>query len=75
MTFKAIILALMFLGGCCSVPPHVPFECPDRPELSEYSDAEWSAIPEDSQVKISNDDLSMKNYILNCEARAKIHND
>lgn len=61
-------------SGCCSVPPHVPFECPDRFEFQEYSQDTWNSIPEDAQLIINADDLAMKDYIKACEARARIHN-
>lgn len=61
-------------SGCCTVPPHVPFECPERPEFAEYSDELFLAMPVEAQMNISADDLSMKNYILACEAAAVIHN-
>ena len=62
-------------SGCCSVPAHVPFECPDRVTFSEYSQSLWNAIPEDAQLNINADDLVMKDYIKSCEARQGIHND
>ena len=61
-------------SGCCTVPPHVPFECPDRFEFSGYSDELWGSIPEDAQLNINADDLAMKDYIKSCEARQEIHN-
>lgn len=61
-------------SGCCSVPPHVPFECPDRFEFSEYSQVVWDAIPENGQLNINADDVAMKTYIKSCESRAEIHN-
>ena len=62
-------------SGCCTVPPHVPFECPDRFEFSEYSEDLWFSLPAEAQHNISDDDLAMKNYIKECEARAEIHNE
>lgn len=67
-------IAILF-SGCCSVPPHVPFECPDRPVFEDYSSDLWNALPEDAKLNISADDLAMKDYIKSCEARAEIHND
>ena len=61
-------------SGCCSVPPHVPFECPDRFEFSEYPQVVWDAIPENGQLNINADDVAMKTYIKSCESRAEIHN-
>ena len=71
---KIFAIATIF-SGCCTVPPHVPFECPDRFEFSEYSQELWNAIPEEAQLNISADDLAMKDYILSCEARQDIHNE
>ena len=70
-TFAIVIL----FSGCCSVPPHVPFECPDRFEFADYSQALWDSIPEDAQLKINDDDLAMKDYIKFCETRVGIHNE
>ena len=70
-----ILATVITFSGCCTVPPHVPFECPDRFEFSEYSQDLWSTIPQEAQLNISADDLMMKDYILNCEARAEIHNE
>lgn len=69
-----LVLAISF-SGCCSVPAHVPFECPDRFEFAEYSEVLWNSIPEDGRLNINEDDLSMKDYIKSCEARMAIHND
>ena len=71
----AYLCGLIFLSGCCSVPAHVPFECPDRFEFSEYSEVLWMSIPLDGQLNINADDLAMKGYIKSCEARQEIHND
>lgn len=70
-----ILATVTIFSGCCSVPPHVPFECPDRFEFAEYSSALWATIPEDAQLNINADDLAMKDYIKFCEARTEIHND
>ena len=70
-----IFAIVAIFSGCCSVPPHVPFECPDRFEFSEYSQALWDATPQEAQLNINADDLAMKDYIKSCEARAEIHND
>jgi len=74
---KCLIISLtaILFSGCCTVPPHVPFECPDRFEFSEYSQSLWDTIPEEAKLNISEDDLSMKDYIKSCEARQGIHND
>ena len=72
--FLTIFAIATISSGCCTVPPHVPFDCPERPELSEYSDGLWHSIPEAAQLNISADDLAMKQYILACEAAAEIHN-
>jgi len=70
-----ITLAIATISsGCCTVPPHVPFECPDRFEFTEYSPELWSSIPQEGQLNISADDLAMKDYIKQCEARQDIHN-
>ena len=69
-----LVLAISF-SGCCSVPSHVPFECPDRFEFAEYSEVLWMSIPLDGQLNINADDLAMKEYIKSCEARQSIHND
>ena len=61
-------------SGCCTVPPHVPFECPERFEFSEYSDELWNSIPDDAKLAINADDVAMKDYIKACEARQEIHN-
>lgn len=61
-------------SGCCSVPPHVPFECPERFEFAEYSDAVWGSLSEEAKLNINADDLNMKDYIKECEARQEIHN-
>jgi len=61
-------------SGCCTVPPHVPIECPDRFEFAEYSQALWDGIPQEAQLNINADDLATKNYIKECEARMEIHN-
>lgn len=71
----AYLCGLFFLAGCCSVPAHVPFECPDRFEFAEYSQELWASIPMDAQTNISDDDLNMKEYIKSCEVRMEIHND
>lgn len=70
-TFAIAIIS----SGCCTVPPHVPFECPDRFEFAEYSDDLWHSIPEAAQQNINADDLAMKQYIRQCEARQEIHNE
>lgn len=62
-------------SGCCTVPPHVPFECPERFEFASYSDRLWDSIPEEAQLNINADDVAMKDYILQCEAAIKIHNE
>ncbi len=61
-------------SGCCSVPPHVPFECPDRFDFAEYSQELWDTVPQEAQLNINEDDLAAKAYIKECEARQKIHN-
>ena len=71
LTISAIAI---ISSGCCTVPPHVPFECPERPELSTYTDEVWNAIPEAGQLNINADDLAIKEYILSCESRMEIHN-
>lgn len=73
--YLTIFATVIIFSGCCSVPPHVPVECPPRPVFSDYSQDLWSSIPEQAQVAISNDDLAMKQYILACEARMRIHNE
>lgn len=70
-----IFAIVTIFSGCCSVPPHVPFECPDRFEFSEYSQELWSSIPQDAQLNINADDIAMKDYIKSCEARSEIHNE
>lgn len=70
-----LISATVILSSCCTVPPHVPFECPDRPVFTEYTEELWFEIPGEAQQNISDDDLSMKAYIKECEARAEIHNE
>lgn len=70
-----IFATATIFSGCCSVPPHVPFDCPERPLFENYPGELWSAIPEEARIKISNDDLAMKTYILQCEAAAEVHND
>ncbi len=70
-----ILAIATIFSGCCSVPAHVKFECPDRFEFSEYSQGLWGDIPENGQLNISADDLAMKEYIKSCEARAGVHND
>lgn len=72
LTISAIAITF---SGCCSVPPHVPFECPERFEFATYSDELWLSLPEEAQQNINADDLAMKEYILACEAAAEIHND
>ena len=72
---KRLMILTIFLSGCCSVPAHVTFECPDRFEFTEYSEELWSAIPENGQLNINADDLAMKAYIKLCEASAVIHNE
>ena len=73
--FLTIFAIAIISSGCCSVPPHVPFECPDRFEFASYSDELWHSIPFEAQNNISNDDLAAKEYIKACEARQEIHND
>lgn len=73
--FLTISAIAIISSGCCTVPPHVPFECPERPFFAEYSDELWQSIPEAAQQNISADDLAMKGYILACESRAEIHNE
>lgn len=70
ITFATAIIS----SGCCSVPPHVPFECPDRFEFAKYSDDLWLSLPEEAQLNINEDDLAAKGYILECEARQEVHN-
>ena len=72
--FLTIFAIAIISSGCCTVPPHVPFECPDRFEFAKYSDELWHSIPFDARNKISDDDLAMKEYIKACEARMEIHN-
>ena len=72
LTISAIVT---IFSGCCTVPPHVPFECPERFEFEPYGQAEWAALPEGIRMKINTDDLNMKDYILECESRARIHNE
>ena len=75
MTRCLITLATATIfSGCCSVPAHVPFECPERPLFENYSGELWSSIPQEARIKISNDDLAMKAYILQCESAAEVHN-
>ena len=70
MNFRLIFL--LVLGGCCTAP--IPFECPDRVEFAEYSQTLWDTIPQEAQLNINADDLAMKSYIKQCEARQEIHN-
>ena len=72
LTISAIAITF---SGCCTVPPHVPFECPDRFDFAEYSDELFLSLPQAAQENINADDLGMKEYILACESRAGIHND
>lgn len=62
-------------SGCCTVPPHVPIECPERFEFASYSDELWGSIPQEAQLNINADDLATKDYIKACEASVKIHNE
>lgn len=73
--FLTISAIAIISSGCCTVPPHVPFECPERFEFAPYSDDLWHSIPEAAQLNINADDLAMKEYIKACEARQEIHND
>lgn len=73
--FLTIFAIATISSGCCTVPPHVPFECPERPLFAEYPDQLWLSLPEQAQLNISADDLAMKEYILACEAAAEIHNE
>jgi len=73
--FLTIFATATIFSGCCTVPAHVPFECPERPEFVTYTDALWEEIPKLAQLSITADDIEMKEYILACEERAKIHND
>lgn len=73
--FLTIFAIAIISSGCCSVPPHVPFECPDRFEFASYSDELWHSIPFEAQMNINADDLAAKEYIKACEARQEIHND
>ena len=73
--FLTISAIAIISSGCCSVPPHVPFECPERTILSEYPDELWLSLPEAAQQSINADDLAIKEYILACESRAEIHNE
>ena len=73
--FLTIFATATIFSGCCTVPPHVPFECPERPEFAEYPDALWETIPANARLNIVDDDLAMKEYILKCEERARIHNE
>ena len=66
---------LTISSGCCSVPPHVPFETPDRFIFEVYSDELWSVIPDEAKQKISDDIADAQGYIKETEARAEIHND
>lgn len=69
------IFAIAILSsGCCTVPPHVSFETPDRPTFSEYTEDEWHDLPESIQRKITDDDLAMKDYIIKVEHFAEVHN-
>lgn len=72
LTISAIAI---ISSGCCTVPPHVPFECPERFEFASYSDELWLSLPEEAQMNINADDLAMKEYIKACEARQEIHNE
>lgn len=69
-----IFAIVTIFSGCTTVPPHVPYECPDRFEFVSYSDELWDSIPIDAQLNINADDLAMKDYIKSCEARQEIHN-
>lgn len=62
-------------SGCCTVPPHVPIECPERFDFAEYSEELWQSIPEEAQLNINADDVATKDYIKACEASVKIHNE
>lgn len=73
--FLTIFATATIFSGCCTVPPHVPFECPERFEFAAYSDDLWLSLPEEAQLNINADDLAMKNYIKSCEAAAEIHNE
>ena len=72
--YLTIFAIVTIFSGCCTVPPHVPFECPERPEFTEYSEELWLEIPGEARLNISDDDLAMKAYIKACEVRAEIHN-
>lgn len=73
--FPTISAIAIISSGCCTVPPHVPFECPERFEFAEYSEELWLSLPEEAQMNINADDLAMKEYIKACEARQEIHNE
>ncbi len=73
--FLTIFAIAIISSGCCTVPPHVPFECPERFEFASYSDDLWHSIPEAAQLNINADDLAMKAYIKSCEAAMEIHNE
>jgi len=73
--FLTISATAILFSGCCTVPPHVPFECPERFQFVDYPDALWLSLPEEVQNKINEDDLNAKDYIKACEEAAEIHNE
>lgn len=70
-----IATSFLVFAGCASCPPHSDFQLPLRPHLSEFTPEEWQALPQSVREKIVSDDLNMKQYILQAEARARNHNE
>jgi hypothetical protein len=56
--FLTIFATATIFSGCCTVPPHVPFECPEQFEFASYSDELWLSLPEEAQLNINADDLN-----------------
>ena len=69
---SALYIAL-YLAGCATAP-HVPLKPPTRPVFTNYSEVLWQSLPIEAAENIVADDLACKQYIIEAEARIRIHN-
>ena len=66
LTITAIVA---ILSGCASCPVPVTIDKPARPDLIPMSSDLWQQIPLEAQDTITHNDLALKRYAKQLEAR------
>lgn len=75
MKTTALILALIALSGCCSLPEPAPLPMPERILVLDWTQLEWDRIPPDIQDKIDFNEETFKEMIVDREAVIRGHNE